>query len=324
MSRFDFSGFDQFIRVATSLKAGREPERADWKLLFECPGYQALTRSEFPRESLAQIWRDALGQAGYDGCASDGRRRLMAHARRALTCRQQLLQTREQLELAEAGLLASARRDARQYLPAGNYTDWSDVSFLVFDHDARGYIPVVVDILLATDLGAGCRLAALLAHEFHHQQLARLKGLSLGGPDTRSDIGWVLDQLHMEGVAEMITVNQLDDVELARFMAQVRQAPSYLKRLDAGLTQIGQDATTAAVVGRELRQSLPQSGHPAGYYMAARTATQLGRRELIATAVDSAQFLAAFRRACLAGGEESPLSQAAVSAASDLLSQRPG
>ena len=314
MSTFDFTGAEQFFRLSGLLQEGGEPSPSAWRALFDTPGYRALTAGEFQPHFLKDVWRLALsprlaserqkmeGQAG----------RMARHARKAVSRKEELLEFRDLLVSRQEDLLQQARQKALRYLPEGQFEDWSEVAFLVFDSDARGYVPLAVDLMFALDLGNPCRLASLLAHEYHHQQVFGLRGLAPGGPDKRHDIVWILDQIHLEGIADMITVPEMEEADRNRFAARVERAPEYLARLDRGIREAASNPDRADQWGRRLREDLPESGHPIGYFMARIISRHLGHEALVQAATHPLRFLRAFSRACRKGGHEAPLSDEAI------------
>lgn len=326
MKGFDFSGLDRFLEVARLLQSGKEPPEDTWKALFQTPGYGALTQREFTPETFQEVWRLAFspGARSDQSQVSPGRRRLGLHARQAGENRDLLLRAREDLERNQARIMSGAREKACLYLPQGDYVDWSGVSFLVFDRDARGYQPVVVDLSYAVDLMESAQLVNLLAHEFHHQQVARIRGTGLGtAADDRSDLEWVVDQIHLEGVADLITVpGLLSPDQLKTYMAQVREAPRFLAEMDRLLARDGGQGSPAPDIGAVLRQELPLSGHPVGYYMARDILGQLGIDRVREAAACPGLFFELFRRAEKLAGREPLLSPETVALVKDLARTR--
>lgn len=155
-------------------------------------------------------------------------------------------------------LLARARSLAEEYLPAGDYA-YYPVSFVIFDRDARGYRPVVVDLLNALDQGE--RLVYLLAHELHHYYVGMLRRGGITDQelaDTRSDLAWIVDQIQLEGVADLTNVllwfgqGQVSP----EYLDAVAGAPAYLRQLERGLEAVSRDRGLLGEVSRQLRQDL--------------------------------------------------------------------
>ncbi|MEW6524804.1 MAG: DUF5700 domain-containing putative Zn-dependent protease [Bacillota bacterium] len=228
--------------------------------LFATPGYRALTVSEFCPGFFQVKWRLAfkpeLARERQEALAL-GRDRFLAHYVHVGQRRAELVEYEEQLG-DDDRLLARARSLAEEYLPAGDYA-YYPVSFVIFDRDARGYRPVVVDLLNALDQGE--RLVYLLAHELHHYYVGMLRRGGITDQelaDTRSDLAWIVDQIQLEGVADLTNVllwfgqGQVSP----EYLDAVAGAPAYLRQLERGLEAVSRDRGLLGEVSRQLRQDL--------------------------------------------------------------------
>jgi len=300
MAQFDFSGTDGLWQAHDQLRAGMEVPDAQWKRLSATPGYAALTASEFPREAFVRRWVAAFGpgeqaqaaRAEYEAKGDPYLAHYLEVSRRRdeLGCFQDELARRA----GETMRLADAR--AREFLPAGpEYPDTTGAAFVIFGPDARGYVPVVIDLLFAMTLGD--RLWLLLAHEAHHQMVAAARGTRIGQAGyARDDLEWVVDQIHLEGVADMVSSDPARPGPMFD-LAELATVPAYLAELDRGLSEVLREPAKRAEVGARLRAGLRLAGHPAGYYIAETISRTLGHDTLAASALDPAEFFAAYRRA---------------------------
>jgi len=325
MSGFDFAGMTAFWKVHLLLAAGRGPSQADWDGLFSTPGYMALTASEFSRQSFVDLWLLAYRPGGpvpAAGSLSPGAARRLEHYREAAERKAELVRYQGFLERDGPGLAERARQRAFEFLPPGEYPATSGVAFVIFDRDGRGYVPVVLDLLYAQELGDG--LWATLAHEFHHQLVFGARGLDVGGPgDKRTDLQWVLDQIHCEGLADV--VSDVPENPVARHLGtELAAARAYLADLDRGLRQPAESAQDRAELGAALRKSLRYAGHPAGYLMADAIRRAFGPRVLASVALDPGDFFALYRRAALRTGAGPAVSEEAVRAVREITGGDPG
>ncbi len=311
---FDCRPMSLFWEVASTLRSGREPGREEWQALFGTPGYQALTASEFPAGFFQKRWRLAYNPLWKgSGQALEEDDRFIRHYRRVMALRNLLGEFQNQLT-EQPDMTEEIMDLARRYLPQGEYGDSLSVQILVFDYDARGYTPVVVDILYALENRDS--LIPLLAHELHHQCVMKLRGIGQAdGADQRSDLQWIVDQIHLEGMADMIDkVPWIEEGSAAAlgYREQVDRAPVYIEKLDQGIAAMIRDRGALAQVSASLRSDLPGSGHPVGLYMAQLIAGQLGAERLIGGVKDPLAFLEDYREAASLAGIDPHLSARSV------------
>jgi hypothetical protein len=300
----DFEGFRRFGLVASMLEEDREPDASAWDELFAVPGYVALTRGEFKRETMMDRWRaalmpcrrkerDELLAAGY---------RLVAHAVHVREHWAELEAVTERLSRRDLGPQALAL--AAALLPEPAPRDVPPISFLIFLNDSRGYVPVVIDVVNAA--ACGDDLVLLLAHEFHHyfrNRILTYNRTSVAPCD--EDLMWMLDQIHAEGVADLIDKPgtlygagaQAGTAWAADYRRAVEEAPTFLRDLDVTLSGLA-EARGEERVGpcRELRGRLLWSGHPVGYHMARALAGAGLREELRRTVGDPWAFFDMYDR----------------------------
>lgn len=315
MVRMDFSGVARFWEVADNLAAGREPPYALWAALFSTCGYRALTVSEFEPGFFKELWRLSYTPVRRDDLhvgLTPGKIRRLEHYREVLRKRAELEMYQMVLQ-GNASVADEAQQLAREFLPETKHSMDFTVAFLVFGPDARGYEPVVVDLLYAFNIRD--RLALMLAHELHHVHICRLRGINTGVPDRRTDLAWIVDQIHMEGMADMILhdggardsgTGQEESIE------ESDHAIRYLRYFSEQLGRACGDRSALAGIEAQLRRDLRDSGHTVGLYMAQVVTSQLGRECLISQATDPPGFFSSYREACLARGHECPLSEMAA------------
>jgi hypothetical protein len=313
LTGLEFSGLEGFWRAHDTLRRGADVSDVEWKALFATPGYRALTASEFKPEWFVRRWVAAYHPgAGAERSALEAKAdRHLKHFLAVSERRAELIRFQAELAGGQDDLLARAERRAREYLPAGReYPPPSGAAFVVFGPDARGYVPVVFDLLHAMNTGPGLWL--VLAHESHHQMVCAARGLAMGsGADRRDDLAWVLDQVTLEGVADLVSYDgqQPDPAHPEEEMAVV---PAYIRLLEGTLRTLALEPAGRAELGAQLRKQLRWSGHQVGYYMAAAIANHLGHQTLVESALDPALFFASYQRAAEMVGLSGQMSVAAV------------
>ncbi len=317
----DFSGVDQFLEITATLEKGTDPSPEDWEALFETPGYSMLTQSEFSRtffrEGFRLVFMPSLQEELEKRLDEEKERpahfRFLHHYLDAKQRREAMAEYADSLRANAGTLLEASALKAKQFLPPIEADDYIPVSFVVFASDARGYTPVVVDILFAMELGE--RLHYLIGHELHH--FYRNQILAFDREQIRpvdANIVWVIDQIHAEGVADQIDKRLLISDEdgpmhgmADRWEEMVVQTPAYLKQMNEALEGVAAGAEEIDVAGTRLREMLPMSGHPVGFYMTNLIIRELGEELLIEQTGNPFAFFRLYNRAARAANGESPL-----------------
>lgn len=293
MHNFDFSGMVMFWHIFDILQADREPTQADWERLFATPGYAVLTRSEFSRDFFIRRFRLAFkpGLAGeLEQALADDRLGVLRHYLKVRDSRQRI--TAQQRLLAEGDYHQQVVDKCLAWLPLDEVDDYPQVAFVIFQRDARGYSPVVMDVLATIELGDFMPL--FLAHEFHHWYRNRLLEVDWAkAPREYADLTWVLDQIHLEGLADQVDKTAMlaaGHPFIRGFEEDVATAPAYVEFMDEVLSSVARGERDVASAGSELRQRLPQAGHPVGYYIAREILCRQGKDPLVGTAGDPFAF----------------------------------
>jgi hypothetical protein len=319
---FDFSGMERFWDVVSVLEADRDPTTDQWSALFETPGYRALTASEFDRSFLQDAFTLAFRpprDARLSGeLVEQTVRRYVEHYRQVGERRTEL---EEQQRLLRTEPISTAAREAAfRYLPEIPISEDPPVAFVIFANDGRGYSPIVIDLLasMLQDLNP------FMAHEFHHWFRNRILEFDRDSVDPEdASLMWVLDQIQAEGIADLIDKRRWFEREgeargpgdpgyVVRFRENVRQAPEFLRSLDRRLIAIAEDPSGRQAIGEEIRELLPQSGHPVGYYMASRILEELGLAPLVERVGSPFHFFRLFNEATEEAGGDPILSTGAI------------
>lgn len=298
----DLAGLRAFLGIAEDLMAEREPTEQAWLALEKSPGYAALLREEFPKAHFRQAFRLAFRPSRQ----SELRASLQS---RAIPYLAHYVHSRDQLELirpmasgtnpADRELVRRAASAAEEYLPTpSRLRSPPPVAIVVFAPDGRGYDPIVVDALFMLEMN-GVTLQRFLAHEFHHYyrnlMMPKLRPNCLC--ETDAQVLWALDQLQAEGVADQLSVRP--DIEagdpppthLDSYRAWMLETPSRLMHLQALVLEVDRSGGNVEYLKKRLREILPQSGHPNGYYMANVILDVFGKERLLAHVADPFAFI---------------------------------
>jgi hypothetical protein len=178
--------------------------------------------------------------------------------------------------------------------------------------DARGYEWIVVDGLLAAEMGN--LLDFLIAHEYHHQCRDAVLCYDKNDVDEQdTDVMWVLNQIHAEGIADHIDKPHwfYDENPVPAYSDFVEQYRSEVKDAEGTLNLIDEAIETGCVsgkshkesgkshkeIGRRVREILPLSGHPIGYFMSNIISEASFTAEMIESVGNPFEFIRLYDRA---------------------------
>jgi len=320
----DFSGVERFLEITAILERDQEPTSEQWDALFATPGYAVLIEREFQRDffelhfrlAFMPSRRDELEERLEEGRKAGGlRASYLPHFVRARSARDTI---RRELEaLREGAFVREAIVEAATLLPSVDPGDIPPVSFVIFGPDARGYSPVVIDVLHLKDRGEF--LTSFVAHEFHHYYRNKLPGLTQD-----RDILWVIDQVQAEGIADQINVGEwfhdpdLFDEQAAQprnraYLEWYEKSPEIIGKMDALFSEMSRHPEARGRLGVELRDAVPLSGHPTGFYMANVIIEEMGRETLVSEIGNPFRFFILYKEAAdQREGDEPTLSPEAV------------
>ncbi|MFP4051297.1 MAG: DUF5700 domain-containing putative Zn-dependent protease [Thermoplasmata archaeon] len=262
--KIDLSGVHRFWEIVDIFERGDEPDEEKWSELFNTPGYEILTQIEFSEEFFKQIFGEAYGQKEINK-KSEGEEKIVEHFKDVKDNREQL--NRFLGDIFTQDYYEEALDLAFEWLPFDEREPYPPVSFLFFQKDARGYIPIVFDLQFAYELEEN--LSKFLAHEIHH--FYRNMEVSFDPSIEDKEIVWALNQIHMEGMADHINKDliigdkQVFGQEYQELYTENYQdAEHYIKELDTYIKKYSEDPDE---YGKKIQDTLPLSGHPIGFFM---------------------------------------------------------
>lgn len=291
----DFSGMEHFLKIADILENDEEPAAEQWSGLFETPGYGVLTDGEFTREFFKERFRvvfmpskaQELEEALKKEKEQPFHMQHVHHYVQAKEKKEALKQHMDEFKAHSPVILEKAAVKAKSFLPPIKDENYIPVSFVIFANDARGYTPVVIDMLFAIELGE--LLPVLIGHELHHYY--RNKILAYNPKDVYEEdkhLIWVMDQIHSEGIADQIDKRKLISCEegplhffAGQWESMVQNAPAFIEKMDQLLCSISEARQDKEELSLQLRRALPMSGHPVGFYMANVIIEKSGKEKLV-------------------------------------------
>lgn len=275
---FDFSAIQPFWNIMDTLAADQEPSADLWNSVLGTPGYQTLIEHEFKYEWMQIYMRGGVmpsSQELYQKWAAAGYWDTIFpyHIREVYSRKSEIMAFAEVIN--DPAFVARAVDLAREYwideeVPAGI----PPLAFLFFSKDARGYDPVVIDLLFALERYQKGGLTELLAHEIHHYY--RNKVLSFTNPPDNSPdfhVVHALNQVHLEGMADQIDkskslANPFYASLNENYQKLLKGTPNDIRRLDSLLVVYGSAPDSIKTnLADQIARSTPNSGHPMGYYM---------------------------------------------------------
>jgi len=301
----DLSGVERFLEITAILEQDRQPTPEQWDRLFATPGYAVLLAREFSRETFVQRFSLAFMPSKAAELESQMKReagyqaQFLPHYLKAKVMRREIEQ--RVAELRTQAFTDEAVAMARTWLPDAHVGGTPLVAVVVFKDDARGYDPVVFDILYKRDRA---EFLETVAHEFHHWYRNRLAPDLLRDHDTL----WVIEQTHLEGMADLINVPSWMkrppdtlDASQKRYLDAYARSAEIVRRMDDLFANMHDAPARRRDLGAALMATVPQSGHPTGFFMAETIAAELGKAALVATVSNPFAFYRAYDTAARKG-----------------------
>jgi len=266
--KIDLSGVHHFWEIVDIFEKGDKPNESKWDELFDTPGYDILTKIEFSEEFFRKALNLAYGPNTNEisGEVTEIEKRMIKHLNDVKDNREELNDFLG--EIFNDDYYDEALGLTFEWLPFEEQEPYPPVSFLFFQKDARGYIPIVFDLQFAYELGDD--LSLFLAHEMHH--FYRNMEVSFDPEIDDKEIIWALNQIHMEGMADQINKELIMGADPVfgedyqdKYNENYKDAEQYVEKLDKYIKKYGENPDR---YGKKIQEFLPLSGHPIGFFMA--------------------------------------------------------
>jgi len=317
----DFSGVDEFWRLADRLTRDVEPSEDDWHRMFSSVGYRLSMQQISSTRSDMEISLRPSHAAEFDSItkAPDFQAGLLRHLRATMANRAGIARYRD--SVARSLPVEQAVALAARFLPPHATEGGSPplVAFTVFVDDAYSLGPagVVIDVDHAYENGG---LTTLLAHEFHHTYLSTLSSLRDPAGDSATTLYYALHNMRNEGIADLIDKpyplppgNTADRAAYAKnYNQSYARTPAVLHSIDSALVVAADDSTKLPAVGRRVRELLPSGGHFNGSYVAREIYETFGVDSLYPGAHNFFAFLRTYASAEAKRGNPPPFSSKSV------------
>jgi hypothetical protein len=320
----DFTGVDQFYRIADLFAKGIEPTEAQWSALLDTPGYRLVANErenfraqiELALSPSLRVQRDSV--LGRDNDQS----RTIKHLSRAVAERTRVLAAVAALRTSMRDSIARAKPRTARYLPAGAIDRFPTplIAYAVFGDDGFAEEEgILLDPLYIADNGA----VTLLSHEFHHSYTLMLTGQAemdrLLAMRSRPDMPLYMAIMHLrnEGLADQIDKPYPLDVQspsMAWYETGYNKAyaetPRTLQSFDSLLAAFADHPSVA--ISSRAPQLFWSNGHPNGAYMARTVSETFGIDSLMPAVADPLALIRVYREALAKHGQRDPFSAKAI------------
>lgn len=321
ISGLDFSGVDEFWRLADQLTKDVEPSEGDWHKLASSVGYRLSLQQVPTTRSDMEIALRPSRQGEFDSLTkidNDQAGRLR-HFRATMTHREALAAYRD--SLTRSLPIENAVAIAARFLPPHG-TDGKTpplVAFGLFRDDAYSLGPrgVVIDLDYVYEEGG---LESLLAHEFHHSYLSAMSTLRVPDGDSATTLYFALRNMRNEGIADLIDKpyplsypnSAIMTAYAKRYNEAYARTPAVIHSIDSALVIAADDSTKLPAVGRRVNELLPSSGHFNGSYVAREIYETFGIDSLYPGVHNFFAFLRTYASAEAKRGNPPPFSPKSV------------
>jgi hypothetical protein len=321
-SNLDFSGVDLFWKLADTIQNNTEPSEYLWEELFSTPGYKTFLSREMKPDWMKDYIRMGL---------------MPSHAQKLRKWEdsgywdvrfayhfQEVVERKGEIKgfvnlIKRSHLQADAIELMLSYYPENTYFEnLPPVSFIFFDKDARGYDPILLDVLYAMDKHKHGELMYLMAHEMHHYYRNQLLTFEYPPEDSSDhDIIWTLDQVHMEGIADQIDKDSMfmkpwNAKRTKKYKDLLIQTPRQIHIMDSLLMAYSSHQGDLHAIAASIHKSAPMSGHPMGYFMAKKILEHRSREALVEDIGNPFAFLQRYQAVALLDEDAPAFSSASM------------
>ncbi len=299
--KFDFSGLEKFWKITDQLMEDKNVSHAEWKEMLETPGYKSLIHNEFPEEFFIKNFTLVFSPGNEEEINRLRNTKMEQYIDHLLKIKRDYKTLKTKINK----LCGSIEKQSEEilektfeWLPEYKYSDKPIVSFAFFGKDGRGYNIVTIDPLFALEIGD--LLASFIAHEIHH--FYRNQILVFNPVKVESDdilFINVINQLQAEGMADLIDKylwlekQQIEFIEkyTTAFRKHYNKAPEIIKEMDLIISSIDKDLSDIREIGTKLKEIVPMSGHPLGYFMVKQILKSNRTKQLIDHAGNPFEFI---------------------------------
>ncbi len=311
-ANIDFSGVERFLELTAMLENDEVPSQEQWNQLFSTPGYDVLITREFRKEFFIERFKLAFMPSKRDALEAKLKEeegfwaKFLPHYVRAKNQRSLIIEQIEKLKTLN--FMKAAMDEVRSFLPDIPLKEYPPISFVIFGPDARGYRPVVVDVLYAYDQGD--LLIPFIAHEFHHYFRDQFFDYA-----QEQDIIWVINQIQAEGTADQINKGKwFHDKNLfpkyaeknKNYLEWYDKSPQIIREMDRLFAAMNEHPEKKKELGQKLVAVVPLSGHPTGFYMSNLIIEQLGKDALVKEIANPFAFFRLYKQAADKMGGATP------------------
>lgn len=305
----DRSYYDGFWKIQEHLAAGGEltDEQWDsyWAGLELANVNPAAVRRNYELAFSPQHAAEAEAAEGYA-------QSIIGHLRDAVAHRAEIDAFVD--SVCKTDFMVPAQEATAKLMPQGtDFEPATPLVFLVFGPDAYGEASaIVVDAAFVHQMAVD-DFQLLVAHELHHVVNDRISTLhSLDADDPQQPLLRAFEQLQYEGIADCIDKQKFPITSpfpksssfgevYAKYVERYNEAwqatPQTLRTLDEAIRALPTEPDELRKAAEEFRQSILFGGHPNGFYMACLIRKELGHERLVATVVNSFDFLRAYQEA---------------------------
>ncbi len=316
-SSFDFSSIEPFWKLVSILEKDIEPSQADWDSLLLTAGYKEFTSREVKVEGMKNYLRLGIMPSKAEKLKERIKEgywdvKFPLHFQEVIGKKEQINLFLKELE--KSNIQTQSIELTLQYFPDGAVVDsFPPISFIFFDRDARGYNPILVDALYVFELETNKEFQYLLAHEMHHyfrNHYVTFNYPPNDNPD--SEILWVIDQIHKEGIADQIDKdimfsNPANVDRTTRYQKLLSETPVHIHKLDSLLAAYDNIELNQKEIATAINKSAPMSGHPMGYFMAKTILKYQSKESLVNEIGNPFAFFYRYQEAAKKSNGEKPV-----------------
>lgn len=318
----DYSGIDEFYKIADILAKDVEPSEAQWQAMMSTPGYRLVEiDSRGIRDRIDIALRPSL-KAKRDSIIKldNDKSRALQHLIRAVSERATVMKTRAALVHSMPDSISAAARRTAGFLPKGTVDRLPTpfIGFAVFGDDGYSEEPgVLLDPLYVAEEG----VVDLLAHEFHHSytgmidhtmKQADFVALKTIPPDARLFL--TVMHLRNEGIADQVDKtyplppNPKMTWYTTGYNAAYAKTPVVLHSLDSLLTLAADQPAQLGRITQKANSLFWSNGHPNGAYMAREIVQTFGIDSLMPGVYNPIAFMRTYASAEAKRGNPPPFS----------------